>query len=105
MDICRLILQDIEENVSGGFAGYESPLMVQRNKTTDAGWLESRYGCERKTNHHARARCKIQARIDQLNIDMAREPDPKKKMTRRLQILKWQGKMRDEIGKPHNRQD
>lgn len=96
MDYGKLLLDDLGGgNVSVALSTHESPAV----RPTPQNFLARRYGCDRKPNHHARARCMIQGRIDQLKLQFTRTINPAEKMKLQMKIATWQRKLSDEIRK------
>ena len=94
MDFSKILLDDLGGgNASFSFAPYENQAM----KPNPQNWIAKRYGCDRKANHHARARCVLQGRLSQLKLQLERTFDPKERMRLQIRIYKWQRKLSDEI--------
>lgn len=106
MDLGKLILVEMGfgggNASSGGIAAYESPAT---RKVSSEEFINKRYGCDKKSNHHSATRCKIQGRMDQLKLAFASEVDPLKRMKIQQRILVWQEKLKNELRKSRFRKD
>lgn len=103
MDLAILLLDDMSSggNVSGGISAYEG--MATRQTPTQM--LSKRYGCDRKAEHHARTRCMLQGRLDQMKLELERTRDPQQRLKLQMKIATWQEKMNDEIRRSRFRKD
>lgn len=105
MDIGTVIVdQLIEMMSSAGIAGFESPATV-KVPVNQAEWISKRYGCDYRSDHHSRSRCKLQGRISQLKLTMAKTTDPNELAKLQSQLVKWNGKLQDEIRRSRFRKD
>lgn len=103
MDFAKHLLDKLIENSSAGVGGYESPASVNVQRPSLAKAIEHRYGCDRKPNHHSRARCMITGRLSQLKLALAGTPDIKERFKYQRQIAIWSKKLQDEIRRSHFR--
>lgn len=83
---------------AGGVASYESPARM-----SVAQYISRRFGCDKKSDHHARARCMIRGRIAYLQrkLENCKDSECRKVVTSQLET--WRKKLRDEIARPRYR--
>ena len=97
MDFAIQLLRQLFENSSAGIGGYESPASVSVKKPSLAKFIERRYGCDKRPNHHSRARCRIEGRLSELKLALQKTPDIMERLKYQKQIHTWSRKLRDEI--------
>jgi len=97
MRFVQMFIDELANCSASGVAAYESPATA---KVSVAQYINKRYGCDRKSDHHKRARCMIGGRIDYLSKKLESTYDSKQKMVIASQLKIWRSKLSDELVRP-----
>ena len=102
MDLAKLLLDEMSGgNTSGSVSAYEG----MPTRRTPAQMLARRYGCDYKSDHHSRARCMLQGKLDQIKLALQKPLNPKERFKLQMKMATWQEKMQNEIRKSRYRKD